>query len=340
VRRSLRAATIVIACATLFALLENIQNAVRLSTFGQPYDWALGLREGFTTWIGVAALTPLVLALARRFPIERRRLPRRLLLHLGASLAFGVAGSLIATTSAWIARDGLSFPLVLTKIATWYTLFFAAVYWGVIAAGHALTAAQLREQLTRERLEVLRGKLNPHFLFNTLNAISTMALQRDHEGVAQSLGLVGDLLRVSLDDTLPQEVPLARELEFTDKYLAVQRLRFGDRLAIERDVDPRALEALVPSMLLQPLVENAVVHGVAATPGPGSVRISAAADDGWLHIAVADSGPGFAGEVRNGIGLAGTRERLATLYGGKATIDIGAAEGGGAMVTICIPRGS
>ena len=348
VRKPFAIAGIIAPCVILLSLLENVQTAARLSAFGSKHNWLVGMADSLGTWSAVAAMTPLVYLLARRFPIARPRLARHLALHGLASLVFALLAS-TCSAAVLVSSRNLAFTFMFVKVASFYSIFFAVVYWAVVGAAHAresrrearareLASAQLQETLTRERLEVLRGKLNPHFLFNTLNAISTMALQRDHEGVVESLGLVGEMLRVTLDDALPQEIPLSRELAFTEKYLAVQHLRFGDRLQIERDIDDATHDALVPSLLLQPLVENAIQHGVAAIPGAGRVRIDAHAEDGLLRIRVSDSGPGFAAVPRNGIGLASTRERLAALYGDAARVDIGNAEGGGATVTITLPR--
>ena len=332
----------VLAGALALALLENLQGFVRMRGIGKPWDWSRGILDSLAGWVVVALLTPLVVQLARRFRLQRGLLARHIAIHSAAGFLFAVTAAITAGMIIAVRYRDMPFLFMVGKVATLYTAYYFAVYWAIAAAVHAIdrhtAAAEMEEKLTRERLEVLRAKLNPHFLFNTLNAISTMALQRDSEGVVQSLALVGDLLRVSLDDSLPQEIPLRRELELTDKYLAVQHLRFGDRLRVERDVDPAAHELLVPAMLLQPLVENAIVHGVGTVPGEGRVRIAADVDDGRLRIIVSDSGPGFTRNSRNGIGLASTRERLAALYGAAYVLEVGTADGGGAFVCVMMPR--
>lgn len=165
-----------------------------------------------------------------------------------------------------------------------------------------------------------------------------MALKREHDNVVLTLGHLGDLLRVSLDDDLPQEVSLADELELLDRYLEIQRIRFGDRLTIRHEVDVEALDAMVPVMLLQPLVENAIVHGVAPIPGPGEVVISAERRDGTLVLEIRDTGPGFSDHT-DGIGLGNTRARLGQLYGAAHSIALGSTNGkrSGARVTVTIP---
>lgn len=145
------------------------------------------------------------------------------------------------------------------------------------------------------RLRALRAQLNPHFLFNTLNAISVLALKGEQESVVHTLSRLSDLLRLSLDEGLGQEVPLSKDLEIMDMYLDIQRVRFADRLTVRREIDDEVLDALVPSMIMQPLVENAVVHGISMRPGPGLVELRASRHDGRVRLEVRDSGPGFQG---------------------------------------------
>ena len=331
VRKPFVLVAIAIASAAGLAALETSQTWARFRSFGNEFDWLKGFRETLTVWLAVVALAPAVFAMARRYRIQRGR---NVLRHVLAALVFAFTASLVAGTVIALQHPELRFLFIVGKVTMFSTIYYFILYWAIVGLAHMLAAAQLEERLTRERLEVLRTKLNPHFLFNTLNAISTMSLQRDHQGVVQALALVSDLLRVSLDDSLPQEIPLRRELELTDKYLEVQRLRFGERLRVERDIDPATAGVLVPSMLLQPIVENAIVHGVAAVPGEGMVRLSAHREGDLLRIVVADSGPGFQGD-RKGIGLANTRERLAGLYGDRASLDVENAAG--AVVSVTIP---
>jgi signal transduction histidine kinase len=317
VRRSLLVVTIVFATALLLGVGGAAQNYVRARAFDQPYNWGIGLTDSISEWMLIAALTPLPILAVRRYRLRRAGV------HVAAALLFAVGAVAAIAALNVLRRPDLSFPFVAVKIGIFYLIYYFAIYWAVAGIAHAAESARLEEQLTRERLEVLRSKLNPHFLFNTLNAISAMSLQRNHEGVTQSIGLVGDILRAALDDSLPQEIPLARELELAEKYLAIQHLRFGDRLRIERNIDPRALDGLVPSMVLQPILENAVVHGVAAHPGPGWIRIEARPADGRLQVSVSDSGGGFREAPRDGIGLTNTRERLRALYGSAHRFETG-----------------
>ncbi|MDT7858357.1 sensor histidine kinase [Rubrivirga sp. S365] len=210
------------------------------------------------------------------------------------------------------------------------------------AEGAALVAerAELQVQLADARLAALRMQLNPHFLFNTLNAISSLA-EDDPAGVQHVVARLSALLRRTLDGTARQEVPLAEELSFLHDYLDIQRVRFGDALQVNEHVDPLARDALVPTLVLQPLVENAVEHGMSGA-GRGTITLSARLDGEHLVLGVQDDGPGLGASAapakgRSGIGLANTRARLEALYGGDARLDLTEPEAGGLLVAITLP---
>ncbi|HSJ10689.1 MAG TPA: histidine kinase, partial [Longimicrobiales bacterium] len=208
------------------------------------------------------------------------------------------------------------------------------------AAQLALKASRLEASLVRANLDALRMQLNPHFLFNTLNAIAVMALKGEKHGVVRMLTLLSDLLRLSLEQK-EQVVSLREELGFLDHYLEIEQVRFKDRLTVERDIEPETLDAEVPTLLLQPLVENAIRHGVSRRAGPGTVRVEATIDDGEvLQLRVMDTGPGF-GNVRSsdgtGVGIANTRARLDQLYGNRHDLELCNRAEGGACVTVRLP---
>jgi LytS/YehU family sensor histidine kinase len=199
-------------------------------------------------------------------------------------------------------------------------------------------AAQLEAQLAEARLDALRMQLHPHFLFNTLHAISAL-MARDVPAARRMMTRLSDLLRFSLEQEVTDEVPLAEELDFLDRYVEIQRARFPDRLHVEMDVEPDAQAALVPRFMLQPLVENAIRHGIDRRPGGGRVVVRARVNDHRLKIEVEDNGPGFpsGADYREGVGLRSTRARLEHLYGGGGELDLAAAPGGGALVRVVIP---
>jgi len=358
---------VVIGLTALCALVEASQSYIGAINFGKPVPWTESVRRTLPSWVIFALVTPGVLYMARRFSVERLGWRRALPVHLAGATAFAFA-HLGGTALYYATRPGnlAPLPILLTKFITAYFILDVLIYCGIVGATHAiryyreakareLAASRLEASLTEARLAALRGQLNPHFLFNTLNAITTMALKREHDNVVATLGYLSELLRVSLDDRLPQEVSLADELELLERYLEIQRIRFGDRLTVTREIDDEALGALVPIMILQPLAENAIVHGIAPVPGPGALRLRATRRNGDLLLEVADTGPGFQASERRraataqlgaelagersggGIGLANTRARLAQLYGDASVLDIADAPEGGARVSVTIP---
>lgn len=361
-------AGVIVGLSLFCAFVEASQNYIGQINFGRPVRYSESIRRTLPSWVIIALLTPGVLYLANRFPIERDRWRRALAAHLAGATVFALA-HLGGTASfyALVDRNLKELALLLNKFISAYFILDVLVYCGIVGASHALhyyreakarelATSRLQESLTQTRLAALRGQLNPHFLFNTLNAISTMALKREHDNVVVTLGTLSELLRVSLDERLPQEVALADELELLDRYLEIQRIRFGDRLTVSRDIDDEALGALVPIMILQPLAENAIVHGIAPVPGAGELRLRAERRNGDLVLEVSDTGPGFGPTLRpggdgvarkdapnearrgsTGIGLANTRARLAQLYGEQSTLTLGTGTSGGARVTVTVP---
>jgi hypothetical protein len=231
--------------------------------------------------------------------------------------------------------------------------FDAAVYLIVVVAAHALAfyrRAQERERqsialaagLNRAKLDALRLQLQPHFLFNTLNAISTL-VHRDATAADELIGDLSELLRVSLQ-TSEHEVPLDRELELLDRYLAIEQARLGDRLKVIREIDPAALRGYVPTFVLQPIVENAIRHGIEPRVAPGSVIVRARRAGNRLHLSVIDDGVGLGVSgtraARRGIGISNTEARLRALHGDAATLEITAPATGGVAVEITVPYSS
>ncbi len=221
----------------------------------------------------------------------------------------------------------------------WCSLYFSIKQWQ--------RSAQERERLLQAeteardaRLRALRYQLNPHFLFNSLNAVSTLILDGEATAANRMLGQIADLLRTSLDDQTLPEVALSRELAFTQQYIAIEQTRLGDRLQIEMSIAPETLDALVPSMLLQPLLENAVRHGIAPLVEGGAIGIESAAHGDRLRLVVRNSGrrvtDGLAGG-RSGIGQSNIEERLKTLYGTNHRFTLAWPEAGGCEATVELP---
>ncbi len=312
-----------------------------------------------------AALTPLIFGLARRLPIEREAWIRRLALHLGIAL---VGAALIELVTLFVLRpmflpDAPSFgpphgrhggfgPDPADVLLHLWFLDEFVVFVAVLAAGFARDyflrfrereahAVHLEAQLADARLSALRMQLNPHFLFNTLHAVSAL-VERDPGGARLIVARLSALLRHVLDGSAAQEVPLREELAFLRLYLDIQRVRFGGRLDVIEDIEPAALDALVPNLLLQPLVENAVEHGVGRVEeGTGRIAITARIELGpeggdRLVVCVRDNGPGPDSETARsgGVGLANTKARLAALYGDAAHFRLVHADGGAEALAV------
>jgi LytS/YehU family sensor histidine kinase len=224
-------------------------------------------------------------------------------------------------------------------------------YWAVVGLSHALdfhresqerelTSAHLETRLAEANLQALQRQLHPHFLFNTLHTISAL-MHRDTEAADAMLERLSDLLRLTLDRVGTQQVRLKDELDFIDKYVEIERARFGDRLRVVVDVDPGILDASVPNLLLQPLVENAVRHGIAPKVGGGTVQIAARREGDRLQLVVRDNGFGLPADTlqafNRGVGVSNTRSRLEHLFGDRHRFEFQRPQGGGLAVTIEIP---
>ena len=296
------------------------------------------------------AVLPLAIFLAGRYRIDLLS-RRQHTVHLSGAIAFCYV-HIVIIAAIPIIRINPDTPfetMLFRQIRGNFAMDFLS-YWAVVVTLYAVryhselqqrevAAAQLEASLAQAHLQTLQAQLRPHFFFNTLQAISVLALKGDTDGVVETLAHLSNLLRVTFDGQRPHKIPLATEMEFLDEYLAIERLSLGNRLHVVRDIDPDALVALVPSMVLQLLVENAIVHGIAKGSGVGTVRISVTREEGALRLRVANSGPGFLnGAPRQpGIGLANTRSRLAKLYGPAHRIELDPSPEGGAIATIRIP---
>lgn len=352
-----------VAAATLIGLIEAAQVYTGTAALGSPTSAARALGSTLPSWYVLTLLVPVIILLAHRFPLEQGRWRVSLPIHLAASVLFATAHLAV---SSWLSNAivyaGGSPPPFAANLSRAITLYFVielVTYFAIVGAHHAYiygrrirereqAAAQLAMErtrleasLVRANLDALRMQLNPHFLFNTLNVISVLALKGERQGVVRTLTLLSDLLRATLEQT-DQLVTLREELQLLDLYLEIELVRFRDRLAVERDVPQELLDAEVPTLLLQPLVENAIRHGIANSPGPGRIRIEAAVVQGDLELRVLDTGPGVsrvpAGSAGTGVGLPNTRARLEQLYGTSQTLDLGdRPDGQGAMVTVRLP---
>jgi two-component sensor histidine kinase len=307
-------------------------------------SWWDCLRLALPDWYAWGALLPAIAWLVRRFPLEPGRWRRNLLVHVPAGLAFTILKMVIEFAGiqalSWSPNRRFS-PLLFHQTLLTYAAIVGLVQGFAYRRKyreHELRGSQLEARLAEAQLQVLRMQLQPHFLFNTLHAISAL-MHRDVEAADRMISRLSELLRLTLESGDRQEVPLRMELEFLESYLDIERTRFQDRLTVDVRADPETLEAAVPTLLLQPLVENAVRHGVAARTGPGRIEIETSRRDGALQIEVRDNGVGLAGgdAAREGIGLANTRRRLEQLYGGAQRLELTERPGGGLVVSVSLP---
>lgn len=226
-----------------------------------------------------------------------------------------------------------------------------AYYWAVLAFGHGveiyrrykneeLKAAQLEARLVETELKALREQIRPHFLFNTLNTIAVLVREEKNHDAVNLIARLSSLLRMALDNRGVQEVTLRQEMDFLGHYLDIQRVRFSDRLRVDIEIEPAAWEARIPNLLLQPLVENAIVHGIAPKSGPGCVEVRGHVAAGQLHLEVRDDGPGLGDgskRAKEGVGLSNTRERLTKIYGAHGQLSLRSEPGRGVAVQIILP---
>jgi LytS/YehU family sensor histidine kinase len=331
---------------TAVGLLFSIQIYVDYTYAGVEIRWAQSLWVGLSEWYVWAGLSPLIFVTARRFPFGRRAWGRSIAVHLPATVAVALLKLAIHSPIAALAGVG---PLRPPGLETFNISLLTC--WLIVGVSHALIhyrssqertrqSLELRTQLSEAQLQLLKAQLQPHFLFNTLHSIGTL-MHRDVEAAETMLVQLSDLFRLAIDNGDLQEVSLESELDFTRLYVAIQKTRFGDRLRVSFDVEPETLGARCPNMILQPLVENAIQHGVESATAGADVAIQAAREGDTLRISVLDNGPGLASpdarENGTGLGLSNTRARLAKLYGGEERLTLDDPDGGGLRVTLRIP---
>jgi two-component system, LytTR family, sensor kinase len=341
---------LILGCWAVIGLAYSSHLYVYHNLQGEPTTWLFQLAEAFADFSVWAALTPLILALARRFPLFSRAWPKSLLVHVPAALLVSAVQVALHTVLDmgfihwnWTVDDMAAGLRQLTARTYHFGLL---VYFAVVAVQQAIAyyqdqavrASQLEARLALAELQALKMQLHPHFLFNTLHAVSAL-MQRDVKAADQMIARLSEFLRMSLEAGGVQEVTLRRELEFLERYLEIEKIRFRDRLTVATHVAPEALDARVPNLILQPLVENAIRHGISKRRGAGRVEITALRENGTLELAVRDDGPGFpeSGVVDEGIGLSNTRLRLEQLYGSRHRFEITNAPSGGLVVSLGIP---
>jgi two-component sensor histidine kinase len=341
---------------TLVAFFFASQFAVQNQHSQNPGPfWRILMWQLFSGYVWFA-LSPIILWLGGKFPFDGKHWKLSLPAHLAFSLLIALVqlsiDAYVLPKLGYLRNFQTGSYFETYKIFLLINMHFSvAIYWGVLTIHQAikyyrkykereLTTSQLEARLAQSRLQVLKMQLHPHFLFNTLNAISEL-IYKDPESADRMIMNLSDLLRMSFESLEVQEIPLKQELEFLEKYLEIEQMRFHDRLRVEMQIAPETLEASVPNMVLQPLVENAIKHGIAPRSSGGRIDIEATRSNGDLKISVVDDGLGVPfGDVENmadGVGLSNTKRRLRHLYGEGHRFELGVRGKSGLRVDLTIP---
>jgi two-component system, LytTR family, sensor kinase len=346
--------------ATVLTFFSSFQAFYFVSTFTtEPAPWSLLFVLNLGYWYSWALLAPVVLWLSRRFPLDKASWHVSLPAH-----GVGVFAVTTAHIAMAVATRMLTYWAIGDTSGSWrleaQRMFFLnfdwemMTYWAIVGLSHALAyqreaqwralgASRLETRLVEAQLQALQRQLQPHFLFNTLNTISAL-MHRDVEAADAMIARLSDLLRISLNAVGVQEVSLKEELDFLAKYLEIEQTRFRDRLTVVFEVAPETLDALVPNLILQPLVENAIKHGIGPRAAPGRITIASRRVADTVELTVQDNGLGLSAarlsDFNRGVGLSNTRSRLEHLYGAAHRFEFRQPAGGGLLVLIVVPLAS
>jgi two-component system, LytTR family, sensor kinase len=338
-----------------FGLIEASQSALILRfAERKQHSWLPLFATELATWLPWALATPWVIALARRHPLVRGATSRAFALHLATFAAISViaeawSATLQVLVNPWGNKRWPTFWDTLSVTLLYQVLVFLIAYVLILTitylvesreniARQRTEAARLNEELANAQLAALRGQMDPHFMFNTLNSIAGLVRDRRNDAAVSMIAGLGEFLRRTSEDSHRSQVTLADEVEYLQRYVEIQKVRFGDRLHVSVDVPAELLGASVPNLLLQPLVENAIKHGIARRVAGGNIRVTCARQEAVLRLAVYNDGPGFEEDWRGngGVGLANLRTRLGILYGDASALRVGTA-GAGVEVVVTLP---
>ena len=342
--------------ATFLGAFSASQQYIAFNLQGEKVPLIGALIWALPFWYLWALLTPFVVWLARRIPLVRVHWVSKVAGHLVIATILSFAHSAVIVSiqvGLQPAASGETFQQpfwqLLVSFAAYELSLNLLAYGAIVGITYAfdfyrrfkereVAATQLSAQLSQAQLRALRMQLNPHFLFNTMNTIAMLVRKQESEEAVRTLAGLSDLLRYVLEDTRTHEVPLRQELEFVERYLAIEQIRFADRLEISIDADPDTLDAHVPNLLLQPIVENAIRHGIARRAAASLVQVTARKLDENLLLTVRDDGPGLAaGRLTEGVGLGNSRARLRQLYGELQSLELRDLQPQGTIATITLP---
>ena len=342
-----------VALWTLVGLAFASQVYLQSNLLGHSISWGEAIRDSLEEWYVYGALSLPVMALAHRLPLEGPSRWRTAAIHLGAALVFSFAyvllGALVGMVDSRFVGESATYSEIFRPLLVRTFPYNLLIYGVIVAVSHALgyyrkyhertvQTLELEKHLTEARLQALLHQLKPHFLFNTLNGIASL-MHTDVDAADTMLVRLSELLRITMSHTGTPSTSLREEVAFLERYLDIEKIRFRNRLEVLVSVDDETLDALVPSLILQPIVENAVRHGVEPHAHSGRIEIRARLESGQLVVTVADNGKGMPAEgpKREGIGLANTRARLSELYGSRQKFELVNGPDGGLCVRMAIP---
>lgn len=337
---------------SIFALIYAVRFYFLYIISGQPIGFFTFLYAQLKVWLAYAIFVPFIIWLGRKCPVDHKNWYWSIPFHLLYSIVIAVVQALVYFLFKIAVYPGH----VITSRDVLYFFFSGVtivmvIYWVIIGVDYVITyqrrtraqalkTAQMQTQLAQVQLEVLKSQIQPHFLFNTLHTITALMFE-DVNSANEMITKLSDLLRLSLDRTNQQEVTLREELEFVETFLDIQKTRFKGRLNIETDIDSKTLDAMVPSMLLQPIVENAISHGICPHKKMGKIKLVSKSSNGMLYLEIHDNGKGIKSNKEKifikGVGISNTVERLRQLYTDKYKFDLVNSPEGGLGVLIKIP---